>query len=182
MSTKIAVIVGSTRPSRIGRHVADWFVDHVSDMHGASFTIIDLRDINLPFLDEVHTPSTGIYQKDHTKQWKQLIDSFDAYVFVTAEYNAGYPAPLKNAIDYLKDEWADKPAAIISYGWGGGAGAAQQLRQVLERLKMAVVGVQPQLVFGPDTFDENAQLRDIEASFGDQVPALQQAMQQLLSK
>ncbi len=179
MSKKFAVIIGSTRPSRVGRDIADWFVRNVSEIPDANFELIDLRDINLPFLDEVHTPKTGVYEKDHTKQWKTLIDSFDGYVFVTAEYNAGYPAPLKNAIDYLAAEWHDKPAAIVSYGWGGGASAAAQLRQVLERLKMRQTGTSPALTFGPDTFDDKAQLRDVDASFVGNVEEAKQAAQQL---
>jgi NAD(P)H-dependent FMN reductase len=180
MSKKIAVIISSTRPSRIGHDIADWFVRNVSDTPDARFKIIDLREINLPFMDEVHTPRLGKYEKDYTKKWKALIDSFDGYVFVTAEYNAGYPAPLKNAIDYLSAEWHDKPAAIVSYGWSGGASAAGQLRQVLERLKMRQTGVSPALFFGDDTFNEQSQLNDVNKSFAGNVDEAKQAAQQLV--
>ncbi len=180
MSIKIAVIIGSTRPTRIGQDVAAWFAGQVSDTANATFEIIDLKEINLPFLDEVHTPSSGKYEKDHTKKWKALIDSYDAYVFITPEYNAGYPAPLKNAIDYLKDEWLNKPAMIVSYGWGGGGSASAQLRQVLERLKMRPTGVSPALFFNGDTFDENAQLKDVHASFDGNADEAKQAVTQLV--
>lgn len=180
MSKKIAVIIGSTRPTRVGADIADWFVRNVSDTPNASFEIIDLKEINLPFLDEVHVPDKGMYQKDHTKEWQELVKGYGAFVFVTAEYNAGYPAPLKNAIDYLYAEWVDKPAAIVSYGWGGGASAAAQLRQVLERLKMRVAGVAPALKFNGETFDENAQLNDVDKSFADNVEEAKMMAKQLV--
>ncbi len=180
MSKKFAVIIGSTRPTRIGHQIADWFVRNVSNTPDVTFEIIDLREINLPFLDEVHTPKLGKYEKDHTKEWKALIDSYDGYVFVSAEYNAGYPAPLKNAIDYLSAEWHDKPAAIVSYGWGGGASASAQLRQVLERLKMRPTGVSPALVFGGDTFTEDAKLQDVDKSFAAHVDEAKMAVKQLV--
>lgn len=181
MSKKIAVIIGSTRPTRIGHDIADWFIRNVSDTPNADFEIIDLRDVNLPFLDEQYIPSKGVYEKNHTKKWKAIVDSYDGYVFVTAEYNAGYPAPLKNAIDYLSAEWNNKPAAIVGYGWSGGASAAAQLRQVLERLKMCLAETVPALTFGGDTFNESAQLNDVDASFAGNVEQAKQAAQQLIT-
>jgi len=180
MSKKIAVIIGSTRPTRIGADIADWFVRNVSDTPNATFEIIDLKEINLPFLDEAKSPAAGVYEHEHTKQWKKLIDSYDGYVLVSAEYNAGYPAPLKNALDYLSAEWHDKPVAIVSYGWGGGASASAQLRQVVERLKMRPTGVSPSLFFGPDTFTEDAQLADVNKSFAGHVKEAEMAASQLV--
>lgn len=179
MSKKIAVIIGSTRPSRIGHQIADWFIRNVSDTPNVTFEIIDLREINLPFLDEVYSPAKGIYQKEHTQKWQALITSFDGYVFVTPEYNAGYPAPLKNAIDYLDAEWHNKPAAVVSYGWSAGASASAQLRQVLERLKMRVTGVTPALTFDGDTFTEEGTLQDVDKSFAANVEEAKMAAQQL---
>ncbi|MEO5628005.1 MAG: NAD(P)H-dependent oxidoreductase [Candidatus Saccharimonadales bacterium] len=179
-SKKIAVIISTTRPSRIGADIADWFIRNVSDMPNAKFELIDLKEINLPFFDEVYSPAKGIYQKDHTKKWKALIDSFDGYVFVTAEYNAGYPAPLKNAIDYLDSEWHNKPAAIVSYGWTAGASASAQLKQVLERLKMQITGVSPGLTFNGDTFNEAGRLADVDASFAENLDEIKMATTQLL--
>lgn len=180
MSKKIAVIIGTTRPSRVGADIADWFIRNISATPNTSFEIIDLRDVNLPFLDEIDTPDHGNYDKDHTFAWKKQVDQYDGFVFVTAEYNAGYPAPLKNAIDYLGPEWHNKPAAIVSYGWSGGASASAQLRQVLERLKMRVVGVAPSLRFNGDTFTEDARLADADKSFADNVEEAQMAAAQLL--
>jgi NAD(P)H-dependent FMN reductase len=179
MSKKIAVIVGSTRPNRIGRQITDWFIENVVDAPDAEFEIIDLKEVNLPFLDEEHVPGTGIYEKEHTKKWKALVDSFDGYIFVTPEYNAGYSAPLKNAIDYLKAEWANKPAMIISYGWGGGASASAQLRQVLERLQMRPTKTSPALFFGKDTFDEKSELKDAHTSFVAHADDINRAVKEL---
>lgn len=179
MSKKIAVIIGTTRPSRVGADIADWFVRSVSDTPNTSFEIIDLREVNLPFLDEIHTPNNGPYEKAHTVAWKEQVEQYEGFVFVTAEYNAGYPAPLKNAIDYLGPEWRSKPAAIVSYGWSGGASASAQLRQVLDRLKMRVAGVAPSLKFDGDTFTEDAKLADADKSFASNVEEAKMAVQQL---
>jgi NAD(P)H-dependent FMN reductase len=181
MSKKIAVIIGSTRPTRIGHEIADWFVRNVSDRPDLTFKLVDLKEVNLPFLDEEQAPQAGIYKLEHTKKWKALIDSFDAYIFLTPEYNAGYPAPLKNAIDYLKAEWTNKPAMIVSYGWGGGASASAQLRQVLERLKMRPTETSPALFFGRDTFDEKAELKDVHASFVSHADDINRAVKELVA-
>lgn len=180
MPKKIAVIIGTTRPSRVGADIADWFVRNASDTPNASFEIIDLREVNLPFLDEIDTPDHGNYKKDYTLAWKRQVEQYDGFVFVTAEYNAGYPAPLKNAIDYLGAEWHDKPAAIVSYGWSGGVSASAQLRQVLDRLKMRVVGVAPSLKFDGDTFTEEARLADVDKSFASNVDEAKMAARQLV--
>ena len=181
MSKKIAIIISSTRPTRVGPDIADWFVRTVSNAPGADYEIVDLAKINLPFLDEPQTPSSGVYEKNHTKEWKAVVDSYDGFVFVTAEYNAGYPAPLKNALDYLGAEWHDKPAVIVSYGWSGGASAAAQLRQVLERLKMRPTGVSPALFFNGETFNEKGKLEDVDASFVGNVDEARMAATQLLA-
>jgi len=179
MSQKIAVIVGSTRPTRIGREIADWLVDQAPS-DDVSLEIVDLKEINLPFLDEPQQPASGIQEKDHSKKWKALVDSFDGYIFVTPEYNAGYSAPLKNAIDYLKNEWTNKPAMIVSYGWGGGASASAQLRQVLERLQMRQTTTSPALFFGPETFNEAAELKDAHASFESHIADIKKAVSELV--
>ncbi len=181
MNHKIAVIVGSTRPTRVGRDIADWLAKQAASTPNATFQIVDLKEINLPFLEEKQTPQSGVYELEATKKWKALVDTFDAYIFVTPEYNAGYPAPLKNAIDYLSAEWDNKPATIVSYGWSGGASASAQLKQVLERLKMRLTKTSPALSFGPDTFDEKAQLKDVHASFVGHTTEISSAVTELLS-
>ncbi len=127
MSIKVGVIVSSTRPTRVGRVVADWFLEKVKDNPDLEFELLDLKEVNLPFLNEDESPSTGKYEQEHTKEWSKKIESLDGFVFVTAEYNNGPPAPLKNAIDSLYHEWDKKPVAFVGYGTYGAARAIDQL-------------------------------------------------------
>src|SRR4051794_27257584 len=128
--TRIGIILGSTRPNRIGGQVADWVFKIASRRRDAEFELVDLRDHPLPHLDEPLPPSFGRYQNDHTKQWAAKIASFDGFVIVTPEYNHGSSGVLKNAIDYLYAEWANKAVGFVSYGGGGGARAVEHLRLV----------------------------------------------------
>lgn len=136
MSIKIGVIVGSNRPNRIGLKVGKWFIDQVKDTPDVKFILIDLAEVNLPFLDEPKLPSQGDYVQEHTKAWSQIIAPLDGFVLVTAEYNHGYPANLKNAIDFLYAEWAHKPVAFVGYGSMGAASAIEQLVNVVAQLNM----------------------------------------------
>src|SRR5262245_24571822 len=99
--TKVGIILGSTRPGRNGAAVAQWMYDVASKRDDAEFEIVDLQDFPLPHLDEPMPPLFGQYSKPHTKEWSAKIASFDAYVFVTPEYNHSTSGALKNAIDYL---------------------------------------------------------------------------------
>jgi|SRR5215210_518838 len=101
MVIKIAIILGSTRPGRNGEAVARWVYEIAKKRIDAEFEFVDIKDFNLPLLDEPIPPSQGQYSKEHTEVWSAKIDSFDGYVFVTAEYNHGVPGALKNGIDYL---------------------------------------------------------------------------------
>jgi NAD(P)H-dependent FMN reductase len=139
---KIAIILGSTRPGRNGEAVIQWVNEIAKKRTDASFELIDIKDYNLPLLDEPIPPSMGQYTKEHTKIWSAKIDSFDAYVFVTAEYNHGIPGALKNAIDFLFKEWNNKVAGFVSYGGAGGVRAVEQLRLVMAELKVATVRTQ----------------------------------------
>lgn len=138
----IGIILGSTRPGRVGEQVADWVAKIATERADAAFESIDLRDHQLPHLDEPLSPMLGRYQHDHTKSWAATIAHFDGYVFVTAEYNHGLPGALKDAIDYLHAEWADKAAGVVSYGVAGGTGSAAQLRQMCGQLAIADVSAQ----------------------------------------
>jgi NAD(P)H-dependent FMN reductase len=134
----LQIIVASTRPGRAGRPVADW-VNEVALKHGGfdPVELVDLAEWNLPLMDEPHHPRLGRYEHQHTKDWSARIDRADAFVIVMPEYNYGYTAPLKNALDYLNREWAYKPVGLVSYGGvAGGARAAQMIKQVLTTLKM----------------------------------------------
>ena len=137
---RLNVIVASTRPGRVGKPVADWFVE-VAREHGRfDVRVADLARINLPFLDEPHHPSENRYVHEHTRRWSAMTAEADAFVFVMPEYNHGFTAPLKNAIDYLYHEWQYKPVAFVSYGMtSAGLRAVQMIKQVVTTLKMMPV-------------------------------------------
>jgi NAD(P)H-dependent FMN reductase len=136
---KIAIIIGSTRPNRNGEAVAKWVYQVAKKRSDAEFELVDIKDFNLPLLDEPMPPIMGQYSKPHTKTWAAKIGSFDAYVFVTPEYNHGTSGALKNAIDFLFAEWTNKAAGFVSYGGASGARAVEQLRLVLAEVQMATV-------------------------------------------
>jgi NAD(P)H-dependent FMN reductase len=136
----LQIVIASTRPGRVGLPVATWFAECATAHGGFEVDVIDLAQINLPFLDEPHHPKLRKYTKDHTKAWSARIERGDAYVFVTPEYNYGFNAVLKNAIDFLHNEWLNKPVGFVSYGGvAAGTRAMQMLKQVVTALKMLPV-------------------------------------------
>ena len=147
---RIAVVVGSTRPGRRSRQVADWVLARATAHGGADFEMLDLADHNLPLLDEPAPPSMGNYQHEHTRKWAQVISGFDGFIFVTAEYNHSVPGVLKNALDYLYAEWNNKAAGFVSYGSAGGVRAVENLRLIAGELQMADVRAQVALPFATD--------------------------------
>jgi NAD(P)H-dependent FMN reductase len=181
---RIAIIIGSTRPGRNGEAVAKWVYEIAQKRKDADFELVDIKDFNLPLLDEPIPPIMGQYSKPHTKAWAAKIGSFDGYVFVTPEYNHGVPGALKNAIDFLFREWNDKAAGFVSYGGAGGARAVEQLRLVMAEVQMATVRNQVLLsmftdfesfsVFKPDARHE----KSVNTTF-DQVIAWSGALQTL---
>jgi NAD(P)H-dependent FMN reductase len=136
---KIAVIIGSTRPGRKGRAVAEWVLEHAQGRPGASYELIDLIDHPLPHLDEPVPASAGRYQQDHTRRWAETIAAYDGFIFVTPEYNHSTTGVLKNAIDYLHNEWHNKAAAFVGYGVVGAARAVEHLRGILSEVQVAHV-------------------------------------------
>ncbi|WP_042416431.1 NADPH-dependent FMN reductase [Streptacidiphilus anmyonensis] len=153
---KIAVILGSTRPGRNGKQVADWVVDRAGARTGAEYELVDLADWPLPFMDEPMPPSFGQYRHEHTRRWAAKVAEFDGYVFVTPEYNRSIPGVLKNALDFAYAEWNNKAAAVVSYGTVGGVRAAEHLRSVASALQLA--HVHQQLAFSLFTDFENLSL------------------------
>lgn len=137
--TKIAIILGSTRPGRNGKQVADWVLEQAARRSDAEFELVDLIDFPLPHLDEPMSPATGQYKNDHTRKWSDKIAEFDGFVFVTPEYNHSTSGVLKNASDYLHREWKNKAAGLVGYGGVGGARAIEHLRLVLAELHVATV-------------------------------------------
>ncbi len=147
---RIAVILGSTRPNRNGEAVANWVFEIARKRTDAVFELVDLADFDLPLLDEPIPPSQGKYSKEHTKDWSAKIDTYDAFVFVTAEYNHSIPGALKNAIDFLYKEWNNKVAGFVSYGSAGGTRAVEHLRLVMAELQIADVREQVALSLATD--------------------------------
>lgn len=141
---KIAVVNGSTRPRRQSTSVVEWVMS-ASDRHEAvksgdvTVEVLDLADFGLPLLDEATPPMFGEYAHEHTRRWAAAVGEYDAYVFVTPEYNHSVPAALKNAIDYLYAEWNHKVAGFVSYGVLTGSRAVEHLRLALLELKVANV-------------------------------------------
>jgi NAD(P)H-dependent FMN reductase len=135
----LKIIVSSTRPGRIGPKVAEWVRAQIPAEQWES-EVLDLAAIGLPFLDEEDMPMNGNYAKAHTQAWASKVFESDAIIVLTPQYNRSFPAPIKNAIDYLFAEWDGKPIAIVGYGWSGGVDAAADLTKVLTQVKAQVVG------------------------------------------
>src|SRR5712691_6081829 len=139
---RIAIIIGSTRPGRKADAVAKWVYEIAQKRSDTEFEPVDIRDFNLPLLDEPMSPMMGQYTHEHTKKWSEKIASFDAYVFVTPEYNDGTSGALKNAIDYLYKEWTNKTAGFVGYGGASGTRAVENLRLIMGELQVADVRAQ----------------------------------------
>jgi NAD(P)H-dependent FMN reductase len=133
----LKIIIASTRPERKGPAIGAWFTD-IAKNHGAfEVKVLDLAEINLPFLDEPNHPRFKKYTKEHTLVWSREIEEADAFIMVIPEYNYGFTAPIKNALDYLFQEWNYKPVGLVGYGGvAAGTRAIQMLKQVLTALKM----------------------------------------------
>lgn len=133
----IKIILGSTRPRRFGIQPANWLMEQAKHIKNARFELIDLAEVNLPLLDEPVPAGQRKYSKAHTKNWSQIIDEADGFVFITPEYNFSTSAALKNAIDFVWQEWNYKPLAFVSYGGAaGGARAVEHLRGIAGQLHM----------------------------------------------
>lgn len=160
----IAIIIGSNRPRRICNTIADWVFKEMN--HPALLlSIIDLAEINLPFLDEPGIPAKGNYINQHTKDWSEVVRGYDGFVLVFPQYNWGYPAVLKNAMDYLYDEWKHKPVCMISYGGHGGFQAALGMKLVTQGLHMYNMATNPAFDIDEEMFDANGQFIDIDSAF-----------------
>jgi NAD(P)H-dependent FMN reductase len=176
---RVVVILGSTRKGRICPKVAAWVAEIGRGATGASFEIVDLRDWPLPMDDEPAIPAMGVYDNDHTLAWSRRVSEGDAFVFVTPQYNWGYPAPLKNALDHLYEEWRGKPAVIVTYGGHGGVRCAMQLRQVTEGLNMRPVHTMAALRIPRELIEANDGGVEPEREFADSLPTIRQAFAEL---
>jgi NAD(P)H-dependent FMN reductase len=160
----LLIVIGSTRPGRVGLPVAEWFRERALAHGGFEVQVADLAEIDLPFMDEPNHPRLRQYQHAHTKAWSARVEAADAFVFVSPEYNHGYPAPLKNAIDYLVQEWQHKPVGLVTYGGvSGGTRAAQLLKPVLAALSMVPLVEAVTIPFVSQFLDEAGKVSPGEA-------------------
>ncbi|WP_433319550.1 NADPH-dependent FMN reductase [Micromonospora chersina] len=162
--TSLQIIIASTRPGRLGLPVAEW-IHAAAVKHGGfdQVELVDLAEWNLPFMDEPNHPRLRRYEHQHTRDWSATIDRADAFLIVMPEYNYGYTAPLKNAIDYLAHEWAYKPVGLVSYGGvSAGTRAAQMIKQVLTTLKMTPIPEAVHIPFVAQFIDDDRALRPNE--------------------
>jgi NAD(P)H-dependent FMN reductase len=133
----LMIVIASTRPGRIGLPVGEWIEARALGHGGFDVDLADLAEIDLPFMDEPKHPRLREYTHQHTKDWSARVAAADAFVFVLPEYNYGFTAPLKNALDFLNQEWNYKPVGLVSYGGiSAGTRAAQMVKQVVTTLKM----------------------------------------------
>ena len=157
---RLGIVIGSTRPGRVGKSVADWLFDITKGRSDFEIDVLDLAEWNLPMLNEPDHPRFGRYQHELTRRWSATIDALDAFVIVTPEYNYGYTAPVKNALDHLYREWNDKAIGFVGYGGiAGGARAVQMLKQVVTTLKMTPVFDAVYIAFVQGHLDETGALR-----------------------
>lgn len=178
--SRIAVVVGSTRPARICPVVAAWAQAGLQSGSPLQYELLDLADVDLPLLDEPLKAALQDYQHEHTRRWSRLVREFDGFFFVFPQYNWGYPAVLKNALDYLYVEWRDKPASVLTYGTRGGTKGAQQLITVLHGLHMTVLESHVEAVITDDDVDEGWQLTAPEATLRPVLPQLHRVDEEFL--
>lgn len=161
----LQVIIGSTRPGRVGSTVADWIIDRAKAQGDFEVEVADLALLDLPLFDEPDHPRLRQYVHQHTKDWSAVVDRSDAFIFVIPEYNHGFNAATKNAIDYLSQEWQNKPVGIVSYGGAsGGIRAAQMLKQVLGALKMEPVTDSVTIPIVRERIDEDGRVKPTEST------------------
>ena len=160
---RVAVLIGSTRPGRISAGIAEWVRTVAQAESPLHYDILDLAEVNLPFLDEPFMAALGRYEHEHTRAWSRTIASFDGFIFVFPQYNWGYPGVLKNAIDFLYAEWANKPASFVTFGTRGGSRAAEHFVSVMRGLHMVELADHLEVVITEEDVDQAWQLRDLAA-------------------
>lgn len=170
----VMVIMGSTRAGRLCPKITDWVIGVGRNCTPFQYQLADLCEWSLPMDDEPAIPAAGGgYSHEHTQAWSDAVSNADGIVIVTPQYNWGYPAPLKNAIDHLYEEWRGKPLLIVSYGGHGGSKCAEQLKQVAAAVNMRVAEGMPALVLSEGVI-HGAELDPTE-HFKDEVIPTEQA-------
>ena len=142
------IIVGSVRPGRAGLPVAEWVKRAAEEHAGFTVDFVDLAELALPFMDEPNHPSKREYTQPHTLAWSERVDAADAFVFVTPEYNHSYSPVLKNAIDFLSQEWWRKPVGFVSYGGvSAGSRGVASIEPVLTTVGLVKTGANVEIPF-----------------------------------
>lgn len=155
MAPILHVVICSTRPTRVGPRVADWFIELARAEGEFDVQRIDLAEFALPVFDEPEHPAKRDYRHAHTRRWSDSVARADAFVFVTPEYNYGPPPPLLNALNYVYHEWHYKPAAFVSYGGiSGGVRAVQVEKLTLTTLRMMPIPEQVSIPFVSKQLDD----------------------------
>lgn len=153
---KLKILTSTNRSGAKGKIIANWICQYAKQNSDFEVELLDLAKIDLPFMNEPNHPVLKQYEFEHTKKWSATIEEADCFIIVLSEYNYGYPAPIKNAIDYLHSEWKYKPVGFVSYGGiSGGLRAVQMLKQVLTTLSMMPLVQQVSLPFFAKQIDEN---------------------------
>ena len=163
MTTTIGIIVGSTRQGRLGERIARWVEGQAKGRPGWNVEWIDLLDWVFPFYPHPTSPkvSEHSYPDERQRAWVALVERMDGFIIVAPEYNHGYPAGLKNALDFAYTGWNKKPVAFVSYGGSsGGVRSVQQLRQVVVELQMAPLRDEVNIPFVPRAIDEHGRPND----------------------
>ncbi len=166
----IGIIIGSTREGRVSPQVAQWVKEIANQRNDANYTVIDIANYKLPLLGEPGQDASG------AKGWSEIIAKQDGFVFIVQEYNHSITGALKNAIDYLRVEWNNKAAGIVSYGSVGGARAAEHLRGIMGELLVADVRVHPALSLFTD-FENGTDFKPKDV----QADSVNQMLDQLIS-
>lgn len=177
----VLLVMGSTRAGRKCPQITAWVESIGQGRPDLAYEVVDLANWSLPLDDEPGIPALGHYTQVHTRAWSDKIKMADAVVFITPQFNWGYPAVLKNAIDHLYREWRDKPAAIVTYGGHGGTRCARQLRRVAASVKMRVVATTPALAL-PDAVIREGALLDPDRDFLASKPAVLKALTELANQ
>jgi NAD(P)H-dependent FMN reductase len=173
----ILVIMGSVRAGRRCHQIANWVLCLASTSNRLACEMVDLQDWHLPFGDEPGIPALGVYTQAHTRAWSAKVAAADGFIIVTPQYNWGYPAALKNALDHLYREWSGKPLVIVTYGGHGGGKCAEQLRQVAIGLDLRPVETMPGITVSRDSIEGGAP--QTAEDLKPHEPSVQQALAEL---
>jgi NAD(P)H-dependent FMN reductase len=161
---RVVIIVGSTRQHRLADRVLKWVHQEAQNMQNWDVQVVDLKEYKLPIYNNETLPAamSGTYADVHVTQWSRAVKQADAFLFLAPEYNHGIPAPLKNAIDWLYEEWADKPAGIIGYSSSpiGGARAIEHLRNILATVAVPTVKTGLTIGRAQDIITESGECKD----------------------